>query len=588
MYELIANQKGEKFSSEVLFLALKPASWSFPTAKEPNILWSPFEAENLIKKLKPYMTENEYERLLGYLYSETARKIAVISRAKATEFLQNRLQEHPLNIKLIERLQNDAPKENYNDPTKIKDSFTYNPDLVEVAKGPSEQEINRLMALVSEGAKGKSDLQFVSDWLDFKPQMAEKILLGAKESEYAKALLRYMRDKDLLSKIALENIDDAPVYFRSFYARYGEEPRYPNSCAMWRIDAANIVRSYTNFFGNDVISLPSRCKIDAVKASEIPEVSMFLSFNQNYMRTNPDLFGCGFGGTTRNYYYAALNSSRVSLDSMNPESMYDSSFEGEEISKLIKDKLKKPPVWAYFGYWNFQEYKKLYPLTLNAVRALALHYEKGLEMSPSEAKIAAFRVLTDKYHQSSEFMRPQDPLHKLRKVILSGDINEMRDVLISKKAELSIPIDAQLQRKLDAPIHVASVTAPDLIKDIIDYGVNLEHPTWFGKTPLMYAVQYSNLDSIKILLANGANINMKTYKFRDISSHQCGIRMSAAQRTPLMYAAWHSTPEITAYLLENGADKSMQDSLGLRAYDYVDANEGLTGKQLKKMKELLQ
>ncbi|HEV8389763.1 MAG TPA: ankyrin repeat domain-containing protein, partial [Dongiaceae bacterium] len=96
----------------------------------------------------------------------------------------------------------------------------------------------------------------------------------------------------------------------------------------------------------------------------------------------------------------------------------------------------------------------------------------------------------------------------------------------------------------------------------------------FGKTALMYAVQFNLLDTAALLLERGADVNAKT---TDTSDCWSGINIS--DRTALMYAAENADRTMVDLLLENGADAKAVDSRKYAADAYVDRNSKLSGDQ---------
>ena len=112
----------------------------------------------------------------------------------------------------------------------------------------------------------------------------------------------------------------------------------------------------------------------------------------------------------------------------------------------------------------------------------------------------------------------------------------------------------------------------------------------FGKTALMYAVQYKNPESVKVLLSYKADINVPTHPTADeIARHGCDsqVRLEASKRTGLMYSAWHSTPEIVSMLLNADADKKMIDTQGMTACGYLHRNVGLSKEDSDNIHQML-
>jgi uncharacterized protein len=119
----------------------------------------------------------------------------------------------------------------------------------------------------------------------------------------------------------------------------------------------------------------------------------------------------------------------------------------------------------------------------------------------------------------------------------------------------------------ETPLSLA-VNNPALLNILLARGFAVEHQNGFGKTPLFYAVELSQYDSVKTLLEHGADVN---HEYKQNEPHQsCGIKQW--KRTPLMHAAQHSDTKMLQLLLENGADMHAQDVFNSSAIDYAAKN----------------
>ena len=49
----------------------------------------------------------------------------------------------------------------------------------------------------------------------------------------------------------------------------------------------------------------------------------------------------------------------------------------------------------------------------------------------------------------------------------------------------------------------------DVLRLLIDKGLDIDRPGWQGMPPLIFALDQGDIDSIKVLLEHGANINTK-------------------------------------------------------------------------------
>ena len=136
--------------------------------------------------------------------------------------------------------------------------------------------------------------------------------------------------------------------------------------------------------------------------------------------------------------------------------------------------------------------------------------------------------------------------------------------------KLVLAIQAPTPRKRSESIISNAVYSPSNIQILIDAGFSPDHQNEFGKTALYYAIQFSQHESVSVILNNGANVN-HTYKLEKESKWSCtGIKKWG--RTPLMHAAQHSDIEMIKLLLEAGADLHAKDVEGSSAIDYAKNN----------------
>jgi hypothetical protein len=116
------------------------------------------------------------------------------------------------------------------------------------------------------------------------------------------------------------------------------------------------------------------------------------------------------------------------------------------------------------------------------------------------------------------------------------------------------------------PSSVWALRHPRILERFIEAGANVNETNSIGKTPLMVAAHFNLLEAAKILLAIGANPNMR---LADPNTNQrvliqCPFGISIGARTALMYAAENSSLDMISLLIEHGADVSARDSRARR------------------------
>jgi hypothetical protein len=107
---------------------------------------------------------------------------------------------------------------------------------------------------------------------------------------------------------------------------------------------------------------------------------------------------------------------------------------------------------------------------------------------------------------------------------------------------------------------------PDVIRKLLDMGVNVNYLDGSGLTPLIEAIVYANsLEVIKMLIDVGANVNGTA---GEDARHREGSR-----GTVLMWAAeCYNDPNIIPMLLKAGADPTIVDAQGKTVFDYAARN----------------
>lgn len=238
--------------------------------------------------------------------------------------------------------------------------------------------------------------------------------------------------------------------------------------------------------------------------------------------------------------------------------------------------------WALLSYPNFKEWKRVlkdFSEFKTVQNELAAHYVKVFGVSAEKAEKYALYALTPLSLSSSPAQKDT-----VRYMILndapSADI--FKKILSEKKnlKEPSFLYKDGSEPSFDgtymmAPILSVAVARPDVLEFLIENCSNnrcgelnaeVDATDYIGKTALIYAAQFGFLDSVKILLKHGADIN------KQIDGRNINEEIFNNKRTALMYALQEGHEKVAEYLVQHGADITLSDSRDKDAYDYLIGN----------------
>jgi hypothetical protein len=250
--------------------------------------------------------------------------------------------------------------------------------------------------------------------------------------------------------------------------------------------------------------------------------------------------------------------------------------------RKLLDEDEPPPAepyetWSYMSLSNREEFIRQKPLVKALSDKLIAYYKKA-GLNEDEAARAARRGIFGAVWGADCGKAP--PLQSLRRLLVNGaPVAEIRAFIESgehlKEANLAPFTKCRETAEMDPLIHVA-VGQPAALRLLweklhglpldqagnLDLAIDVDAPNGFGKTPLMTAAQFDQIEAARFLLSQGARVNRDTF--------QKGYQPLAHDaRTALMYAASRGSLAMIKLLLDAGADPHKADTRGRKPLHYL-------------------
>jgi hypothetical protein len=274
-----------------------------------------------------------------------------------------------------------------------------------------------------------------------------------------------------------------------------------------------------------------------------------------------DLFGKNSGSIRR--CRRQLLNYKIAKAQFNPEAL---------LKKTVPNHLPYE-AWSYACLDNWKIFEPVREHYSPAFKSMVNYYKSYFSFSDIDADKAAKAAMFIPVYEGKLYARHT----KLRSYILNNKpINKIKDLLEDNDIkDLQYYGATSHFVKID-PLMLVTVERPEvtkvlLEKDNADWNINIRND--FGKTPLMAAAQFDALETVKILLDAGAQIDARTNK-GNLSPYSGEIKHG--ERTALMYAAANASRPLIEYLIDAGADLKLKDTVGLTAIDYLQG-KGPTG-----------
>ena len=297
-------------------------------------------------------------------------------------------------------------------------------------------------------------------------------------------------------------------------------------------------------------------------------------------------------GTMRSGYARAASMASVERQVL-PRKLLRDTLAGDEMPEWARVDRFPLQRWSYQGAWNRSAFLRLRDRFLKARLELAGYYRRRFGLAEDEslqaAHIGLWRGLEEWTWQVQPVPSP------LAVAIMDQDASPSLAELLAKGEPLN---------KLPKPVLSLAVARPAAIAPLLAAHADANAKNAFGKTPLMTAAQFDQVESARQFLKAGADVNALTKAPKDIAGNSpkiegdpssgCGdYAIAHGSRTALMYAAASASLDVIQALLAAGADKSKRDSQGRTALDYllgkgpVPANPRLKDSELAAARKLL-
>lgn len=139
-----------------------------------------------------------------------------------------------------------------------------------------------------------------------------------------------------------------------------------------------------------------------------------------------------------------------------------------------------------------------------------------------------------------------------------------------------------------SPALLAALETPANVQLLLDAGFDVNESNAWGKTPLMAAAQLNELESARLLLANGADVHRQTTQSPGLGAGGPDRKEAASGRkTALLMAALEAEASMISALLDAGAARQLWKGYHQQVCNALDANPNLSDSERSSFKEPL-
>lgn len=221
--------------------------------------------------------------------------------------------------------------------------------------------------------------------------------------------------------------------------------------------------------------------------------------------------------------------------------------------------------WGYSGPWNYRKYREFVTVLPKARQALANKYRKDYKLDKQRAYSIADGGIRAVLAQAFSHGETQDTDLELHRALLEGEsVDEVSPLLPPEGATKEVAADSLL---------AFAIRRPHLVEHLLQRGWDPNASNAFGKTPLMYAAQFNELESAKLLVKYGANTELATTRPLD----SCYYTIATHGVTALHYAVRYASKGFIEWLVGSGAVTAAADSNQSTPLDYLTKFGGFVG-----------
>lgn len=290
------------------------------------------------------------------------------------------------------------------------------------------------------------------------------------------------------------------------------------------------------------------CKFSTLPSTNaIRSASGKISYFKDFENTVADIMGGGGNCGTLNSPARAMGALREGLEALiyRPWTYQTGNYDLAS--------------WGYSGPWNYRKYLEFEAILPKVQKSLAEKYIRDYRLEPVKAHELAVKgidaALARGFRSGSV---EDDEYQQLHWALLSG---KTVDEVLPFLPDLATMKENEYK---DSAVAFA-IGHPHLVELLLKHGFNPNQANAFGKTALMYAAQFNDLESAKILVRYGANIELATIQPLD----SCTYTISSNRVTALHYAVRYASDDFITWLVRAGAVVSARDSNGKTPLDYL-------------------